>query len=207
MNVILCTSEKKLEELLERSRKGSLYVALISDVIRVDSIPKDFRVYMYSMLIPTPFVINKFIMDGMSEDYIENVKENFFNPVGMFFINEAIFHANGRNVDIVFACAEDEKEFEYISLLGETIEELYSITPVKIKKFLDGKKSKSKLSREKIHMICEKIQNDLVEKLDDLGFKLPPDGNIRFTKEDFKSLSKDAQKVIKEYRRSKGADE
>lgn len=200
MNVILSTSEERLQELIKRSRKGSLYIALVSDVIRVNTIPKDYRVYMYNCLIPTPFIINKYIMDGMSEEYVENVKEHFLTPVSMYFLNEAIYHANAKDINIVFACGEDEKEFEYILLLGDIIDRVYGIKPVKIKKFLNGKTSKFSIEREEVHNLCEKIRDDLIGKLDDLGFELPPDMNIRFTKEDFKSLPKDAQRVIKEYR-------
>jgi hypothetical protein len=201
MNVILCTSVEKLDAVIKRAhhKKSPLYVALVSDVLRVKDMPKDLRVYMYSNLIPTPFLINEYIMNGMTEEYIEHVKSHFITPITQFFIISAIRDALAMDANIVFACAEEEKEFGYILLLGETIEAVTGIHPVKAKKFLEGKKSTTHFTKDKTFTIVSDMTDDLLDKLDALDFKLPLDLNIRFTSEEIKKLPKDIRKQIKKY--------
>lgn len=202
MDLVRVESRDNLLELLKLQKVSANSVILvnISDIIKSEMVPERFDVYNYKVIIPTPTILNIYFSKGLTEDYRQEYLTHLSKPDVLFFINEVIYYAWAYNRDLIFFCADDEKEFEYMRILGEFIESLYGISMISYKKYKKDKKhSECTKSIADVLEECKERRDDLVRKLDALDISLPETLNKRITWTSIKNLPKKFKKKFEKF--------
>ena len=201
MNIIRVESKNDLEEILEHPEihASNTVFANLSGVIKSSKIPDRFLVYDYQCLMPTPKILNIYFADGITEDYIDQYNQHLDKPEVYFFMNEMVYRMVVYDQNLVIFCSADEKEFEYVKLLGERINYIYGISMISYKKFKKGKRSECDNDIAEIIDFCEKKKDRMIKLLDDLDITLPAQLNMRITKKLLKKLPKKLKDFYKKF--------
>lgn len=202
MDLVRVESRDNLLELLKLQKVSSDTVILvnISDIIKSEMIPDRFDVYNYKVIIPTPKILNIYFDKGLTEEYRQEYLKHLSKPDVLFFVNEVIYYAWAYNRDLIFVCSDDEKEFEYMRILGEFIESIYGIEMISFKKYKKDKKhSKCSKSIADVLEDCKTRRDDLVRKLDALDISLPETLYKRITWTSIKNLPKKFKKKFEKF--------
>lgn len=203
MNLIRAESRRVLEKLfkLNAIKPSNTIFAVVSGIIvpRIDTIPEEFTVYDYGIMRPNTMLIQMYLENGITEEYVEAYSRQLSAPDVFFHINDIVYRMVTTDSNLVFVCAEDEEDFKYLKLIGEFIENIYGIKMISFKKFYGSKSSKITKSVDEIIDICEHNRDSTIRKLDDLNITLPPTLYMRITKSILKSLPKKIRSKYKDY--------
>lgn len=196
-NIILVDTKKHLDKIISKSNPDGTEIVLVSNILSAESVDKDFTCHEYAMLIPPMSIINRLLIDGDDEVFYGDYLSYLHRPLVHYFLNEIIRRMVKYERDMVIACAADEQEFRYLPFIGESIENIYEISPIGYKDWKNGRESEKGLSDSRLIEISYSMAEKLYAKCYDSTNRIPFHKCMRIGKNDLDKLSKHEKKELK----------
>lgn len=195
-DIIKCVNKAEADDLIKKLKKENFELVLASAVLKPKKFPK-IHTTAAKFLVPNAMIINTYLETGNQSMYKESYIDQLRRPEIWWFINIMMDNFFSRDITIVFACAEVEREYKYLKYLKEFIENTYNVKIISCDKFFKGKHTKfdEKELSEKITL----FDKMLVNKLKDVGIS-PMELFASFIDDEtYKNLPKDIKKKLSKY--------
>ena len=188
--IIRMSSDKFLDKFIKEYDYKKFNFLLISEDIKTNKKYKN--VYSLPTLIPPPNVITEFVSNGFSGRYVKKFGDYLQTPRVEAMITIMVKLCLVENANVILLCSKAEKEFKYLNIICDYIENLYGIETYTFKKYKENTEKCKKVS-EKVKKKAIKILEKKLGQIHDIE---EPVITPKEAKERFMKLSK---KELKQY--------